>query len=59
MLGASFYTFVYWFAFGAVVVYLLRLVAREVDRRKRLRVMRERRLRRRYLDSLEPKRWQP
>ena len=57
MVGASFYTLFYWTVFGAVAVYFLLLVMREADRRARIRRMRERRLRRTYRDSLEPKPW--
>ena len=52
-------TAVYWGLFGLVCVYLIYLVGVELERRKRVQRLRERRLRRRHLDSLEPKRWQP
>ena len=57
MVAASFYTLFYWTVFGAVAVYFLLLIVRELDRRDRVRRMRERRLTRAYRDSLEPKPW--
>lgn len=48
----------YWLMFGAVVVYLYILVAREHSRRNRIRRMRRLRERRAWLDSQKPQRWQ-
>ena len=47
----------YWLLFGAVVVYLYVLVARERARRERIRRLRARRLRRAWLDAQPPQRW--
>lgn len=57
MIAASFIGLLYWTAFAGMVVFLGVLIGRERDRRGRVRRMRERRLRRDYLNSLEPQRW--
>lgn len=57
MAAASFFTLFYWAVFGAVALYLLWLVHVEMDRRSRVRRMRELRMRRARLDAVEPKPW--
>ena len=59
MSGPSLYTLFYWAAFGAICVYLLLLIHQLVERRARVRRMRERRHRRALLDALDAKRWTP
>lgn len=51
-------TTLYWLMFGAVVVYLYILVARERARRDRIRRLRRLRERRAWLDAQPPQRWQ-
>lgn len=57
MVAASFLTLIYWTLFGLVACYLMFLVGAELERRKRVRQMRERRLRRRNLNALPPEKW--
>ena len=59
MLGASFYTFFFWMAVLAVGFTLIAALAEWDQRRQKRRRIARLVERRRYLDSLEPKRWQP
>lgn len=54
MISASFFTLVYWFAFGALAVYVMVAAEKERQRRTRIRQLRERRQR---LDARTPQRW--
>ena len=50
-------TIFYWAVFAAVVAYFLVIVHQELERRSRIRRMRERRFRRDQLNAAQPKPW--